>query len=688
MTTNKIDILDEVGENFLIYATDTNNNKSFPDARDGLKPGQRACLWSMYKAGFTSNKPHVKSAKIDGLVAANYWPHGTTAIYETFARMSQPFVNNNPEVDFHGANGNIIIGGDAIAADRYSEARLSSIAEEGLLKNIDKNAVDMIPNFSEDEEWPKVLPALFPRLLVNGAQGIGVGIATEWTLHNLQETADVLITYIRTGEVDNDNYYPDFPTGGTIINESDLSQINKTGKGKIIVESKYSIDGKDINFIEFPFQVYIEPVIETIKENIESGKITGIKEVNNKSDKKRTLLTVTCTSTADVHQVLEQLLKHTPLRNQYNINQMAIISKTPTLLTLEDVCRIYERHNLNCIKRIYEYDLQKTKDRIEILEGYIIVLSNLDKYITIIKESDNPKKDIATKSDLTDAQIDAILSMRLSRLSKLETSKIQKELQEKKELAVQFEKIVNSEKEQKLILIAELTKLAANFGSTRRTEVIQKEITSTAKSKKEKVAESVVVCYTENGYIKSVPVAKYRAVEGNFGCVETTTDDYIQIYNTTKVYRLKVDRIKQCLASEKGTALGTILGTGLTSIRMIAANGEDKDVIAISQTGRVKKFNTSLFNGTTQNIKGQDYFPKSKVLYLFDDDKPYIQLNTEFRRLTIDVTELKTSGKASTGRIGIKTDVDAPVQSAKQLSRKDEFLGSLGTKGKNLHLTT
>ena len=687
MTTNKIDILDEVGENFLVYATDTNNNKSFPDARDGLKPGQRACLWSMYKAGFTSNKPHVKSAKIDGLVAANYWPHGTTAIYETFARMSQPFVNNNPEVDFHGANGNIIIGGDAIAADRYSEARLSSIAEEGLLKNIDKNAVDMTPNFSEDEEWPKVLPALFPRLLVNGTQGIGVGIATEWTLHNLQETADILITYIRTGEVDNDNYYPDFPTGGTIINESDLLQINKTGKGKIIVESKYSIDGKDINFIEFPFQVYIEPVIETIKENIESGKITGIKEVNNKSDKKRTLLTVTCTSTADVHQVLEQLLKHTPLRNQYNINQMAIVSKTPTLLTLEDVCRIYEQHNLNCIKRIYEYDLQKTKDRIEILEGYMIVLSNLDKYITIIKKSDNPKKDIAAKSDLTDAQIDAILSMRLSRLSKLETSKIQKELQEKKELAVQFEKIVNSEEEQKLILIAELTKLAANFGSTRRTKVIQKEITTAAKSKKEKVAEPVVVCYTNNGYIKSIPAAKYRAAEGNFGCVETTTDDYIQIYNTTKVYRLKVDRIKQCLASEKGTALGTILGTGLTSIRMIAANGENKDVIAISQTGRIKKFNTSLFNGTTQNIKGQDYFPKNKVLYLFDDDKPYIQLNTESRRLTIDVTELKTSGKASTGRVGIKTDIDAPIQSAKQLSRINDFLGSLGTKGKNLHLT-
>lgn len=680
----QVDVIQELGQNFIDSAYDVNTNRAFPDARDGFKPGQRCILWDMYKKGYTSEKSHVKSAKVSGSVAASFWPHGTQSIYETFVHMSQPFNNEIPEIDFHGANGNIILGGDSFAADRYTEVRLSKVAEQYLLKGIDKNAVDMTLNFSEDEEMPTVLPAIFPRLLVNGSQGIGVGIANFWCCHNLQETVDMLVNYIKNKELPY-NYYPDFPTGGTIINANDVGKINVTGKGKIIVESKYSIDKQNINFTEFPYQVYIEPVIEEIKAGIDSGKIIGIKEVNNKSDKKRILLTVTCAASANPEQVLEQLLKNTSLRKQYNVNQMAIVSKTPTLLTLEDVCRIYEQHNLACIKREYEYDLRKTKDRIEILEGYVIVLSDLDKYITIIKDSDNPKKDMAAKSDLTDAQIDAILSMRLSRLSKLETSKIQKELQEKKKLAIQFEKIVNSEEEQKLILIAELTKLAANFGSTRRTQVIQKEITISPRAKKEKVAEPVIVCYTDNGYIKSIPAAKYRPASGNLGCIETTTDGYIQIYNTKKVYRLKVSSIKQCLASEKGTALGTILGTGLTHIRMISACGENKDVIAVSKSGRIKKFNTSLFNGTTQNIKGQDYFPKNEVLFVIMSEDKYLTFNSVGGyELCSDISTLKTSGKASTGRIGIKLGKEDSIFAIQTSKKPTEYLATLGTKGKNV----
>lgn len=680
---NQVDVIQELGQNFIDSAYDINTNRAFPDARDGLKPGQRCILWDMYKKGYTSEKPHVKSAKVSGSVAASFWPHGTQAIYETFVHMSQTFNNEVPEIDFHGANGNIILGGDSYAADRYTEVRLSEVAERYLLYGIDKNAVDMTLNFSEDEEMPTVLPAIFPRLLVNGAQGIGVGIANFWCCHNLQETADMLSRYIDTGELP-DDYYPDFPTGGTIINRDELNRINLTGKGKIIVESKYDIERQDINFTEFPYQVYIEPVIEEIKAGIDAGKINGIKEVNNKSDKKRILLTITCTASAQPEQVLEQLFKHTSLRKQYNVNQMAIVSKTPTLLTLEDVCRIYKEHNIACIKREYEYDLQKTKDRIEILEGYIIALSHLDSYISIIKQSSDPKKDIAERTDLTDNQIDAILSMRLSRLSKLEVSKIQKELQEKKRLADEFKKIINSEEEQKLILVAKLTKLAGNFGSFRRTQVIQKKNVNFLTDENKKKSEPVVVCYTNNGYIKSIPASKYRKVEGNLGCIETNTDGYIQIYNTDKVYRLKVSTIKQCLASEKGTALGTLLGTGLTHIRMVVACGESKDVIAVSQTGRVKKFNTSLFDGTTQNIKGQDYFPKNNVLYVFDANKPYLRLNSTVCGLTLDTSVLKSSGKASTGRVGIKAGKDESIQTARMLDKPDSCLGSIGTKGKNL----
>lgn len=686
LTTNKVDTLDEVGENFLVYATDTNNNKSFPDARDGLKPGQRACLWSMYKAGFTSAKPHVKSAKIDGLVAANYWPHGTTAIYETFARMSQTFSNNNPEVDFHGANGNVIIGGDAIAADRYSEARLSPIAEEGMLQNINKNVVDMISNFSEDEKWPKVLPALFPRLLVNGAQGIGVGIATEWTLHNLQETANVLINYIKTGEVDNDNYYPDFPTGATIVNKNDLSQINNTGKGKIIVEAKYLIDKQDINFTEFPFQVYIEPIIEKIKEGIDNGKLTGIKEVNNKSDKKRILLTVTCAASANPQDVLNQLFQYTPLRNQYDINQMAIVSKTPSLLTLKDMCEIYTKHNIECIQRQYQYDLDKTLDRIEILEGLERAYKGIDNVINLIRNSNSSaeaKEYMVNNLGLTERQADAILGLKLSRLAHLEEQEILNELEQKRKDATEIQEILSSVDKQKKLLIKNLKAFAKKYSTQRHTQVIQKEIVAPQKTKKEKAVESVVVCYTENGYIKSIPAAKYRKVDGNLGCVETTTDGYIQIYNTHKVYRLKASTIKQCLASEKGTALGTILGTGLTHIRMVAASGEDKDVIALSKSGRIKKFNTSLFNGTTQNIKGQDYFPKNEVLFVFEPIEKNLTLNSiNSKELCFNIEDLKTSGKASTGRVGIKLESDDSLLAYKQEKVPTEYYATIGTKGK------
>ena len=202
MTNESIDVVQEVSQNFIDFSYDTNTNRAFPDARDGLKPGQRCILWEMYTKGYSSKKPHVKSAKVDGGVAANWWPHGIQAIYETFVHMSQPFTNNNPEIDFHGANGNVVLGSDAFAADRYTEVRLSKITEQGLLEGINKNAVDMMLNFSEDEEMPTVLPAIFPRLLVNGSQGIGVSVANVWTLHNFQETANLLVNYLKTSQVE------------------------------------------------------------------------------------------------------------------------------------------------------------------------------------------------------------------------------------------------------------------------------------------------------------------------------------------------------------------------------------------------------------------------------------------------------------------------------------------------------
>ena len=636
----------------------------------------------MYKQGYTSNKPHVKSAKIDGHVAANFWPHGTVAIYETFARMSQPFTNNVPEVDFHGANGNVILGGSAIAADRYSEARLAPVSERYMLDGVDKNSVDMILNFSEDEQWPSVLPAVFPRLLVNGSQGIGVSIANSWACHNLKETCDMLISYLKTGEVDNENYFPDWPCGATIVNKKDLPQINLTGKGHVITEAKYEICGKEIRFTEFPFQVYIEPLIEEIKDAIESDKIHNVVNVFNKSDKKQVLLTVTCSSADKVKETLAELFAVTSLRSQFNVNQVAIVGKTPKLLTLSELCDIYVSHNVCCIKRSSEFDLEKALDRIEVLEGLVKALGDIDNVIKIIKGSESAAKakENLTLCGFSERQVDAILAMKLSRLAHLEADEIVKELQEKRDIAARLKKIVGSEEEQKKILVSKLRSLSKQFGTPRRSVVMQKEVVKPQRLRKDEEPQQVVITYTTNGYIKSTPISKYREVDENLGEIKMMTDDYIQIYNSTKVYRLKVSNIKQCLASEKGTAIGVILGTGFMKINHICACGAAQDLVAVSKSGRIKRFESSLFDGGTQNIKGQDFFPKNEVETVSPYAK-YVVLKANGRTLSADISKLKSCGKASTGRIAIKLSDGEEVNDVSITNEEPSGLASLGTRG-------
>lgn len=687
-----MDIIQEVSQNFIDSAYDTNTNRAFPDARDGLKPGMRACLWTMYKQGYTSNKPHVKSAKIDGYVAANFWPHGTVAIYETFARMSQPFTNILPEVEFHGANGNVILGGNAIAADRYSEARLSDMAERYMLSGVNKNAVDMQLNFSEDEEWPTVLPSVFPRLLVNGSQGIGVSIANSWCCHGLTDTINVLKGYIQEGKVDNDNYLPDWPCGATIVNKDDLPRINITGKGKIITEAKYDIVGKEIRFTEFPFQVYIEPLIEEIKEGVEQDKIHNISEVFNKSDKKQTLLTVTCTNTARVQSTLEELFSFTSLRSQFNVNQIAIVGKTPKLLTLKEICSIYTEHNLSCIKREHQFDLDKTNDRIEILDGLAKALNDIDGLIKLIKESESAAKakEKILSYGFTERQTDAILGMKLSRLAHLEVEEIRAELEEKQVLAKKLEEIVGSQEKQKKILIERLNNLAKEFGDTRRTQVIQKEIKkmSAAKAKEEKAPEDVVICLDKLGYVKSVPLGKFRSVAANVREEKTRTDKMVNFYSSLgKAYRLKASSFKTCLNSDKGVALGAILNLeqGETIVDF-SVNSECTRVFFATKQGKVKVLAAKNVDGATQNKRGLPMIKLSidDELVSVDcmDDKKYVMLESKDRQLVFPLSSIRASGKASSGRVGISLKEDESVISVKLLDSIDgKKLGKIGQRG-------
>lgn len=607
--------------------------------------------------------------------------------------MSQPFTNNVPEVDFHGANGNVILGGSAIAADRYSEARLSSMTEKYMLDDVEKNAVDMIWNFSEDEKWPSVLPAVFPRLLVNGSQGIGVSIANSWACHNLSETCKVLEDYMDSNIVDNDNYLPDWPCGATIVNRDELPQINKTGQGKIVTEAKYEIVGKEIHFTEFPYQVYIEPLIDEIKDAIEKDKVHNVVDVFNKSDKRRILLTVTCSSATKVKSVLQELLSSTSLRSQFNVNQVAIVGKTPKLLTLEDMCRIYVSHNLSCIKREYEYDLTKTLDRIEILEGLAKALGDIDGLIRLIKNSESAAKakEKLLCYDFTERQADTILAMKLSRLAHLEVDFVLQELKEKRALADSLRFVIDSECEQKKILCERLQQLAKEFGGPRRTQVIQKEIVKPSNVKKKDEPQDVVFCLDENAYAKVVPLGKFHTNESNVREDKTRTDRLVILYsNRGKAYRLKVDAIKPCLNSEKGIAIGPLLELAPDEkIVDFSVNATCPALIMVTKSGRVKVMEAKHIDGTTQNKRGIPMMKldeEDEIVYCSCiDDKNFVEIRSsglESRKAIFQISDITPTGKSSSGRIGIKLKDGEHVSYVRLLEDVDKRrISRLGTRG-------
>ena len=559
-----IDIREELSKNFIDFAAEANGQRAFPDARDGLKPGQRACLWEMYVKGYTSNKPHVKSAKVDGGVAATWWPHGTTAIYDTFARMSMPWINNIPEVDFHGSNGNQVIGA-APAADRYTEARLAPASEQGFLSEMKKNPVPMIKNFSEDEEWPEVLPAIFPRLAVNGSQGIGVTVAQVWLPMNLGELTTAIKGYIHSGTLDVSEGLIDFPTKGIIINKDDLHIIHETGKGKVILRGKVEIKGNNILITELPYQVYVEPFIDDIKKLIKEGTLTGIDDILNKSDKKRLLVEISCTENPE--QVLKMLYAKTDLQKNFNANQFALVGKTPRMLTLKDYIDIYVQHNLNCIQKEYQFDLDKATKKLEVTQGLIKALASIDDIIVLIKQSDSSKDAIGklvTKYGFTEVQAKAIVDMKLGRLAKLEAVELNKTEQGLQSDITEFNRILNSEANQKELFLTRLDTFTKKFGFPRRTQLTQIEIPKESKSKPEFIPEPCGIVITTTHTIKRMAkAAKPKTNEYFLMNQETDTNDWLSVFTAAgKMYKIQTKDIPEGTTASKGIGIAALLEMG------------------------------------------------------------------------------------------------------------------------------
>ena len=664
-----ININQELSQNFLDFSYEANSQRAFADARDGLKPGQRACLWEMYSKGYSSTKPHVKSAKISGGVISSWWPHGNVAIYDTFARMSQSWINNIPEVDWHGANGSIQISGEA-AADRYTEARLSKSTEDGLFVGIKKNNVPMKLNFSEDEEWPEVLPALYPRLMVNGCQGIGSTIANVWLPHSLDELAEVINEYLKTDIINYSKLAPSFPTGGIIVNKDELESIYKTGKGKVILRAKTEIVGNNILITEIPYQIYVEPFIESVRQLILKDELTNIVNITNKSNKKQLLIEIECDANPSL--VLTKLFQKTDLQKTFNANQYALIGKTPKLLNFKDYIDTFLNHNYQCIEKEYTYDLEKSKKRLEIVEGLIKALEDIDNIIALIKSSNSSKDaviNLINKYQFTENQAQAIVNMKLGRLAHLEVIELNQEKIDLTSTITNCEDVIAHLDKKKQIFIERFNAFVKKYPNPRKTQLTQ--LNYNPKVEKEIVnvePEKCVVVMTEGGTIKRIPITSFRIQKRNgkgvksqediTHCViRTNTIDNLMLFtNKGIMYKLLVNDIPVGTNASAGTPISALVKMSadeqVITIYSIYRDTDAKYVLFATKQGLIKKVPLEEYTGVRKKtgvsattLHDGDNLANVSLI----KDEQLIVLTKNGYAIKIDTNELGTSSRIAMG---------------------------------------
>ena len=610
MKTN--DLINELGQNFIEYAVAVNTDRAIPDAKSGLKPVAKRILYGTFDKGFSSAKPHVKCANIVGNVMAEWHPHGDSSIYGALVRLSQDWVMRYPLIDFHGSNGNR--DGDGPAAYRYTEARLAKITEDGLLAGIKKNNVDFIPNYSETKKEPVTLPSIFPNLLCNPNTGIGVAMACNWLPHNLGEVAQAIYDYMDGKEPSLPG--PDFPTGGVIINQKDLDGIIKTGHGSVKLRGKYNIEDNNIVFYEIPYGVATEALMEEIGKAVDEGKINGITNIRNESNRNKGFrLVIECDKNSSMKSIINLLFKETNLQTSISYNQVALINKTPTEMGLKDCIKIYIEHNVDCIRRETEFDRKKAMDRLEIIEGLLRALEDIDNIIALIKGSESSAKAkiaLMEKYSFSEPQAKAILDMKLSKLANLEKIEIQKEKEELIEAVNHYDWILlNTETE----LRTRLEALVKKYGDARRTEITQ--IADSTKEEKEiqyVEPEKCVVVMTEGGTIKRIPATSFRKQKRNgvgvktqeditHAIIRTNTIDSLMIFsNQGKMYRLLVDDIPVGTNASKGAAIkGLVPMEGNeqpTVMYSIYRDTDAKYVLFVTKNGLVKKTALEEYIGT------------------------------------------------------------------------------------------
>ncbi|MCU0344034.1 MAG: DNA gyrase subunit A [Ignavibacterium sp.] len=676
---------DEMKSSYIDYAMSVIVARALPDVRDGLKPAHRRVLFGMHELGLPHNRPYKKSARIVGEVLGKYHPHGDTAIYDTMVRMAQEWSLRYPLVDGQGNFGSV--DGDSAAAMRYTEARLARIADE-MLRDLDKNTVDFVNNFDESLQEPTVMPSYLPNLLINGASGIAVGMATNIPPHNISEVIDGCVALIENPKATALDLMkhvkaPDFPTGGIIYGYEGVKEALLTGRGRVVIRAKANVetlknDRENIVITELPYQVNKASLIEKIADLVREGKITEISNIRDESDRDGMRIVIELKRDAQPAVVLNQLFKHTQMQVTFGVIMLALVNGTPKVLNIQEMIQHFLDHRMEVLIRRTKYELDAAEKRAHILEGYIIALDNIDEVIETIKKSkdtETAKNNLMKKFKLSEIQAKAILDMRLQRLTGLERKKIEDEYKETIKLIERLRGILDNERTRKKIIKDELLALKDKYGDERRTEIIKdyKEF-----SLEDIIAEEdVVVTISHGGFIKRFPVSGYRRQgRGGKGVTGAGTkeDDFIEhmfvasthqyiLFFTDKgrCYWLKVHEVPEGGRTAKGRSIVNLLDKdkddNITAFVAVKEFREDQYLMMATEKGTIKKTVLSAYGNVRKGgINAINLVPGDKLIEVkMTDGKNDIVIGTRNGfAIRFNEKDVRDMGRTATGVRGVR----------------------------------
>lgn len=686
-----VNIEDEMKSSYIDYSMSVIVSRALPDVRDGLKPVHRRVLFGMNELGLASNRAYKKSARIVGEVLGKYHPHGDKAVYDTMVRMVQDFSLRYPLVDGQGNFGSI--DGDSPAAMRYTEARLAKISET-ILTDLEKNTVDFIPNFDETLKEPTVMPSLIPNLLINGSNGIAVGMATNIPPHNLNEIVDGIIYLLKNPEADIKKLMkfvtaPDFPTGGIIYGYDAVREAYETGRGKLILRAQASIESEksgkqNIIVSELPYQVNKAGLIETIVQLVRDKKIEDIASINDESDRDGMRIVIGLKRDANPHVVLNNLFKHTQMQTTFGIIMLSLVDGIPKVLTLKQMMQYFINHRLEVIIRRSKFDLEAAEKRAHILEGYIIALDNIDEIIKLIKKSKDAataKEGLMKKFKLSDVQAQAILEMRLQRLTGLERKKIEEEYKEILKTIERLKRILASDSLRREIISDELKEVRDKFGDERRTHIIQdvKKMSDDEMMKELVKEEDVVITISNKGFIKRIPVTSYKAQgRGGKGITAASTgsqdDDFIEhmfigsthqyimfFTDKGKCYWLKVYDIPEGTRASRGKSILNLIekekDESISSFVMVKDFNADLYVMMVTKMGVIKKSKLDCYSNIRRNGINAININKGDLLVdvkLTNGSQELVIGTHDGQAIRFNESQVRDMGRTATGVRGVK----------------------------------